>query len=85
MLMNCLIYHSTLSCIQFADDTSIFIRGISLPKITSILNQEMEKIIDWLNLNMLTINVSKTNYMIMTAQGKRIIIKNVPLLSTVQL
>ena len=34
---------STLSCIQFADDTSIFIRGRSLPKITSILNQEMEK------------------------------------------
>ena len=33
---------STLSCIQFADDTSIFIRGRSLPKITSILNQEMD-------------------------------------------
>ena len=32
----------------------------------------MEKFIDWLNLNMLTINVSKTNYMIMTAMGKRI-------------
>ena len=32
---------SALSCIQFADDTSIFIRGRSLPKITSILNQEM--------------------------------------------
>ena len=63
---------STLSCIQFADDTSIFIRGRSLPKITSILNQEMEFFFDWLNLNMLTINVSKTNYMIMTAQGKRI-------------
>ena len=57
---------STLSCIQFADDTSIFIRGRSLPKITSILNQEMEKNIDWLNLNMLTIDVYKTNYMIMT-------------------
>ena len=63
---------SALSCIQFADDTSIFIRGRSLPKITSILNQEMDKITDWLNLNMLTINVSKTNYMIMTTQGKRI-------------
>ena len=37
---------STLSCIQFADDTSIFIRGRSLPKITSILNQEIKKIID---------------------------------------
>ena len=63
---------SALSCIQFADDTSIFIRGRSLPRITSILNQEMDKITDWLNLNMLTINVSKTNYMIMTTQGKRI-------------
>ena len=35
----------------------------------------MEKNIDWLNLNMLTINVSKTNYMIMTAQGKGLMIK----------
>ncbi len=63
---------STLSCIQFADDTSIFIRGRSLPEIASTLNHEMEKITDWLKDNMLTINVSKTNYMIMTAQGKRI-------------
>ena len=58
--------------VQFDIHCSGTIRGRSLPKITSILNQEMEKIIDWLNLNMLTINVSKTNYMIMTAQGKRI-------------
>ena len=32
----------------------------------------MDKIIDWLNHDMLTIKVSKPNYMIMTTQGKRI-------------
>ncbi len=32
----------------------------------------MEKTTDWLKDNILTRNVSKTNYMIMTAQGKMI-------------
>ena len=43
---------STLSCIQFADDTSIFIRGSSLLDITSTLNREIVKIVDWLKDNM---------------------------------
>ena len=38
---------STLSYIQLADDTIIFIRDSSLPEITSTLNQEIENIIDW--------------------------------------
>jgi hypothetical protein len=63
---------STLSCIQFADDTSIFIKGNSLLDITSTLNWKIVKILHWLKDNMLTINVSKTNYMIMTAHDKKI-------------
>ena len=60
-----------LSFIQFADDTSIFIKGGSLSEIAFSMNSEMKNVTEWLRNNMLTLNVTKTNYMIMTMQGKR--------------
>ena len=60
-----------LSFIQFADDTSIFIKGGSLSEIALSMNSEMKNVTEWLRNNMLTLNVTKTNYMIMTTQGKR--------------
>jgi len=59
-----------LSFIQFADDTSIFINGKSLSDMSKIMNTEMKNVCKWLKCNMLTLNVSKTNYMIMTNKGK---------------
>ena len=35
------------------------------------MNSEMKNVTEWLRNNMLTLNVTKTNYMIMTTQGKR--------------
>ena len=60
-----------LSFIQFADDTSIFIKGGSLSEIALSMNSEMKNVTEWLRNNMLTLNVTKTNYMIMTTQRKR--------------
>ena len=53
------------------DSTSIFIRGGSLSEIALSMNSEMKNVTEWLRNNMLTLNVTKTNYMIMTTQGKR--------------
>ena len=39
--------------------------------IIIIINSEMKNVTEWLRNNMLTLNVTKTNYMIMTTQGKR--------------
>ena len=62
---------SKLLFIQFADDTSIFIKAKSLSNICKTMNSEMKNVSEWLKNNMLTLNVSKTNYMVMTSQGKK--------------
>ena len=55
-----------VSFIQFADDTSIYCTGSSLESVCTTLETEMISICEWLNNNKLFLNVSKTNYMIMT-------------------
>ncbi len=60
-----------LSFIQFADDTSIFIKGKSVSNMCKLMNSEIKHVSEWLKNNMLTLNVSKTNYMIMASQGKK--------------
>ena len=60
-----------LSYIQFADDTNIFITGKSLLNISTIVNEEMLLINEWVSNNRLSLNISKTNYMIMSSQAKK--------------
>jgi Skp family chaperone for outer membrane proteins len=60
-----------LSFILFADDTNIFATGKSLPHISNILNTELSMITKWLQANKLSLNVAKTNFMIMSSSGKK--------------
>ena len=53
-----------LSFVMFADDTNIFIKGCDLNNIISILNSELKNISTWFQANQLSLNVSKTHYMI---------------------
>ena len=62
---------SHLNFIQFADDTSIFIKGKSILDISRTMSSEMRNVTEWLKNNKLTLNLSKTNFMVMTTQGKR--------------
>ena len=57
--------------IQYADDTSIFVKGSSLLSISKIMNNGMKQVNEWLKNNKLSLNVSKTNYMIMSGKGKK--------------
>ena len=50
--------------ILFADDTSVFIEGDNIESAIEILNSELEKISTWLTENKLTLNVSKSHFMI---------------------
>ena len=49
---------------MFADDTNISISAGSVEKLETHLNFELDKIYRWLVANRLTLNVSKTEYMI---------------------
>ena len=55
-----------LFVIMFADDTNLFITGKNIDKIIEFMNREMLKISQWLIVNRLTLNVSKTHYMIIS-------------------
>ena len=72
ILMTCQNVLSKLSFTQFADDSSIFITGKNLKEMSNLMTDQMKRVSDWLQINMLTLNVSKTNYMIMCNRGKKV-------------
>ncbi len=53
-----------LQVISFADDTTVYHSGPDLTKVMRTLNDEMAKLFRWLNANKLSLNLSKTKYMI---------------------
>ena len=55
-----------LKYILFADDTNLFCSGPNLKDLCDIVNTELNIISNWLNINKLTINISKTFYLIFT-------------------
>ena len=50
--------------ILFADDTNIFLQGKNLVEVANIMNNELSKVSSWLKCNNLTLNSSKTYYMV---------------------
>jgi len=58
----------TLMPILFADDTNIFLSGKSLQDMINTMNNELEKIVEWLKANKLSLNVKKTHYMVFRSQ-----------------
>ena len=48
----------------FADDTSIYYESESLDKLEKKVNKELRKLQMWLNVNRLSLNISKTNFVV---------------------
>ena len=53
-----------LNCILFADDTNLFLSGKNIKTLFSSMNSELSHITDWLKSNKLSINISKTQYIL---------------------
>ena len=70
--------------IMFADDTNLFLKGRDLNNLISKSNEELAKMSVWFKLNMLSLNIKKTNFIIFRSKNKRLIydsdikIDNVP-------
>jgi len=62
---------SILLPILFADDTNMFITGNDLTEMSRTVNSEMEKLVYWLNINKLSLNVSKTHYIIFSSKKRQ--------------
>ncbi len=56
--------------VLFADDTNLFITGKNLYQITEIMNTELIKVSLWLQVNSLSLNVEKTNYIIFSGKHR---------------
>ena len=60
-----------ISIILFADDTNIFYSHTCLKKLNEIIQEEINKITNWLNTNILSINNSKTKFMLFRSCKKK--------------
>ena len=62
-----------LFTLLFADDTNVFTSGKDVRQLIAIMNNELTKIVEWLNVNKLSVNEKKTHYMIFSLFRNRII------------
>ena len=56
----------------FADDSNLFLSDKNLINIERVINCELVKVKDWLNANKLTLNVSKSNFVIFHSHKKKV-------------
>ena len=66
---------SKLSFRIFADDTNIFFSSKNIADLESTVNEEHMNVIKYCNVNKLSINLKKTNYMIIASPKKKLSIK----------
>ena len=66
-----LIYINDLSSVSkklfsllFADDSNMFLTGNNPDLLIESMNMELQKVIDWLNINKLSLNLKKTHFII---------------------
>ena len=59
----------SLSFVLFADDTTVYVQNNSIDSAIGILNTELAKVALWFDYNKLTLNVNKTQ-MIMLSHKK---------------
>ena len=64
-----------MSFVHFADDTTVFASDIDINNVHATVNRELVGVDNWLKANRLTLNVSKTSYMITSSQKNAIDIK----------
>ena len=59
-----------LKLFLFADDTNIYYVANDLKNLERNMNKELQKLYEWLRINRLTLNISKTNFIIFHAINK---------------
>ena len=75
-----LIYINDLSNVSkkifalfFADDSNMFLTGKDPDKLIKEMRTEMIKVVDWLNINKLSLNLKKTHFMIFQKQNQKVL------------
>src|ERR1043165_4742771 len=58
--------------ILFADDSNVFLSHASYDQLFELANQELKAASDWFKANKLSLNLSKTNFILFTSNKKQI-------------
>ena len=61
---------NVLNFYLFTDDTNIYYESNSLQELEKTINKELNKLYLWLNINRLSLNIDKTNYLIFHPYNK---------------
>ena len=59
-----------------ADDTNVFVTAKDLNHMVDIINNELNKLTEWMNINKLSLNVTKTNFMIFRSKHRKAVFSN---------
>ena len=59
--------------ILFADDTTIYLSSNNISYLYTTMNGELIKPTDWFRANKLSLNISKTNYILFTYQNRQVV------------
>ena len=59
-----------LKSIHFADDTTLYLDINPSNDHTSMINSELAQVQTWINANKLSLNVQKTNYMVISKRNQ---------------
>ena len=57
-------------CVRFADNTTIYYSSNNLDDLYNKINHDLYTVADWFRANKLTLNISKTNYVIFTKSAQ---------------
>ena len=68
---------SVLAFRIFADDTNVFASARDLRSLEQLINNELKEVKHWCNANKLSINFSKTNFMIVKSPRKKDLAVNI--------
>ena len=60
-----------LQLLLFADDINIFLEHRDIKALIEMVNSELVKLADWFSVNRLSLNVSKTNFVIFCSSKKK--------------
>ena len=55
-----------LFSLLFADDINVFVTGKDVLNLMEYVNIELKKLIEWMHVNKLSLNIKKTKYMLFT-------------------
>src|SRR5678815_1497408 len=61
-----------LHYILFADDTNVFLSNASYDQLFELANEELKAAYDWFKANKLSLNLSKTNFILFRSNKKQI-------------